>query len=113
MTSHLARIVDAFNANRIDEVVARTTDDYYYSDQTYGRIDGAEAHKALMHEILRRFPQRRMTIFKSWSAPGGEFGEGEWLSGTPTDGGEMVRLHFVTLIELEGDLMRRWSFFRV
>lgn len=76
MSNQLARIVEAFNAGRIDEVVARTTDDYHYSDPLSGRFDGAQAHEALMRQVLTRFPDRNIELFKSWSAPNAEFGEG-------------------------------------
>jgi limonene-1,2-epoxide hydrolase len=111
MSTHLARIVAAFNAGRLNEVVAQTTDDYHYVDPTFGRVDGAAAHQALMHEILGRFPDRKMEVLRSWATPGAEFAECRWI-GTRAEDGEIVTLHFATIIELEGGLVRRWANFR-
>ena len=64
MSTHLTRIVEAFNAGRLDEVVAHTPADYHYSDPFFGRVDGAAAHQALMREILDRFPDRKIEVLK-------------------------------------------------
>lgn len=110
MTTHLARIVAAFNAGRLDEVVAQTTDDYYYSDPIGGRVDGASAHVAHMRSILDRYPDRRIDLLRLWVATGAEFGEYRW-TGTPADGGAPRELVFATVIELDGDRVSRWANF--
>ena len=109
-TTHLARMVEAFNAGHLDEVVAHTTDDYYYIDPIGGRVDGAAAHAAHMQTILHRFPDRKIEILRSWVANGAEFGEDRWTA-TPADGGDPKELIFATVIELDGDRLRRWANF--
>jgi limonene-1,2-epoxide hydrolase len=108
MSTHLTRIVEAFNAGRLDDVVAQTTEDYQYSDPSFGRVDGAAAHRALTREILDRFPDRKMEVLRSWTTPDAEFAECRWI-GTRTEDGEIVTLHFATIIELNGGLVRRWD----
>jgi ketosteroid isomerase-like protein len=111
MSTHLTRIVEAFNAGRVDDVVADTTEDYHYSDPFFGRADGPAAHQALMRDILERFPDRKIEVLRSWTAPDAEFGEYRW-TGTRAADGEAVTYHFATIIELEDGLVRRFANFR-
>ncbi len=84
MSTHLTRIVEAFNAGRLDEVVAHTTEVYHYSDPFYGRVEGPAAHQALMRDILDRFPDRKIEVLRSWTASNAEFAEYRW-TGTRAD----------------------------
>ena len=63
-----------------------------------------------MQSILDRFPDRKIEILRSWVANGAEFGEYRWTA-TPADGGDPKELIFATVIELEGDRLRRWANF--
>ena len=59
-----------------------------------------------MQTVLDRFPDRKIEVLHSWVASGAEFAEYRW-TGTPVDGGETRELIFATLLELDGDRLRR------
>ena len=104
-------MVEAFNAGRLHELVDATTDDYSCSDPFTGRRDGAQAHEALMREVLERFPDRRIEVLGCWVADGAEFAEYRW-TGTPADGGDPVEVVFGTVLEFTGSRLRRWANYR-
>ncbi len=104
-------MVDAFNAGRVHELVADTTEDYRYSDPFSGELGGAAAHEALMHTVLDRFPDRRIDLLECWVAEGAEVARYRW-TGTPADGGDPVEVLFVTVLEYEDGHLRRWANYR-
>ncbi|WP_139177269.1 nuclear transport factor 2 family protein [Geodermatophilus siccatus] len=96
--SRFAALVDAFDAGRVHELVADTTEDHRYSDPFSGERRGAAAHAALMHTVLERFPDRRMHLLECWVAAGAEVAEYSW-TGTPAGGGDPVEVLFVAVLE--------------
>jgi SnoaL-like protein len=103
-------MVVAFNDGRVHELVADTTADYRYSDPFFGALDGAEAHEALMHSVLERFPDRRMELLECWVADGAEVARYRW-TGTPTAGAP-VEVLFVAVLEFDDGHLRRWANYR-
>ncbi len=110
--STFAALVEAFNAGRLHELVSNTTEDYQYSDPILGRVDGADAHEALMRDVMKRFPDRRIELLNSWTADGAEFAEYRW-TGTPAGGaGERIEMVFAALLEFRNGRLRRFANFR-
>jgi ketosteroid isomerase-like protein len=104
------RFFDLWNEQRVRAAVAETTDDYWYQDAVLGGPHDRAAHVDIMERVIARYPDRRITISRTWTEGDVDIVEYRWR-GTSVDG-EVLEADWIAIVEFDGNRMKSQRHYR-